>query len=69
MPVLDRLRLTKLDELAAGLQQAIAHSPEDFRMEQLPREDVKQWMAVGQRREQFQFERQPQRKRWLVAIA
>ena len=49
--VLDKLSLTELEDLAAKLRHTIARNPGDSRIEQVELEDVKQWIAIRQNRE------------------
>ena len=51
MTALDRMSLAELEDLAAKLRHMIARDPEDSRMEQVELEDVKQWIAIRQNRE------------------
>jgi hypothetical protein len=56
MSALNKLSLVELEELAAKLRHAIARNPEDCRMEQLELEDVKQWIAIRQNRDECNSE-------------
>jgi hypothetical protein len=56
MPALNKLSLVELEELAAKLRHTIARNPEDSRTEQLELEDVKQWIAIRQNRDDLDSE-------------
>jgi hypothetical protein len=45
--------LEELEDLAAKLRHAIARNPEHSEMEQLELEDVKQWIAIRQNRDEL----------------
>lgn len=51
MATLDKMSLVELEDLAAKLRHAIARNPENSRMEQVELEDVKQWIAIRQNRD------------------
>jgi hypothetical protein len=51
MTALDKMSLTELEDLAAKLRHTIARNPGHSRMEQVELEDVKQWIAIHQNRE------------------
>jgi hypothetical protein len=52
----DKMSLGELEDLAAKLRHAIARNPEHSRMEQIELEDVKQWIAIRQNRDQLESE-------------
>jgi hypothetical protein len=56
MPALNKLSLVELEELAAKLRRTIARNPEDSGAEQLELEDVKQWIAIRQNRDDLDSE-------------
>jgi hypothetical protein len=56
MPALNKMSLVELEELAAKLRHAIARNPGNSRMEQLELEDVKQWIAIRQNRDELKSE-------------
>jgi hypothetical protein len=56
MPALNKMSLVELEELAAKLRHAIARNPDNSRMEQLELEDVKQWIAIRQNRDELKSE-------------
>ena len=53
MAALEKMSVEELDDLAAKLRHAIARNPENSRMEQLELEDVKQWIAIRQNRDEL----------------
>jgi len=56
MAALEKMSVEELDDLAAKLRHAIARNPENSRMEQLELEDVKQWIAIRQNRDELKSE-------------
>ena len=56
MAALEKMSLEELEDLAAKLRHAIARNPENSRMEQLELEDVKQWIAIRQNRDELRSE-------------
>jgi hypothetical protein len=56
MAALEKMSLEELEDLAAKLRHAIARNPENSRMEQLELEDVKQWIAIRQNRDELKSE-------------
>ena len=56
MAALEKMSVEELDDLAAKLRHAIARNPENSRMEQLELEDVKQWIAIRQNRNELKSE-------------
>jgi hypothetical protein len=52
----DKMSLPELEDLAARLRHAIARNPENSRMEQIELEDVRQWIAIRQNRDQLESE-------------
>lgn len=53
---LEKVTLAELEDLAAKLRHAIARNPQNSRMEQVELEDVKQWIAIRQNREELESE-------------
>ena len=53
MAALDKMSLTELEDLAAKLRHTIARNPGPSRMEQVELEDVKQWIAIRQNRDEL----------------
>ncbi len=56
MAALNKMSLGELEDLAAKLRHAIARHPENSRMEQVELEDVKQWIAIRQNRDELESE-------------
>ena len=56
MAALDKMSLTELEDLAAKLRHTIARNPGHSRMEQVELEDVKQWIAIRQNRDNSESE-------------
>jgi hypothetical protein len=56
MPALEKMSIEELEDLAAKLRHAIARNPENSRMEQVELEDVKQWIAIRQNRDELKSE-------------
>jgi hypothetical protein len=56
MTALDKMSLAQLEDLAAKLRHEIARNPENARTEQIELEDVKQWIAIHQDRNQLDSE-------------
>jgi hypothetical protein len=56
MTALDKMSLAQLEDLAAKLRHEIARNPENARTEQIELEDVKQWIAIHQDRNQLESE-------------
>jgi hypothetical protein len=56
MAALEKMSLDQLEDLAAKLRHAIARNPENSRMEQLELDDVKQWIAIRQNRDELRSE-------------
>jgi hypothetical protein len=56
MAALEKMSIEELDDLATKLRHAIARNPEGSRMEQLELEDVKQWIAIRQNRDELKSE-------------
>lgn len=56
MAALDKMSLTELEDLAAKLRHTIARNPGNSRMEQVELEDVKQWIAIRQNRDNSESE-------------
>jgi hypothetical protein len=56
MTALDKMSLVELEEFAAKLRHAIARNPENSRMEQIELDNVKQWIAIRQNRDEFEPE-------------
>jgi hypothetical protein len=50
------MSLVELEEFAAKLRHAIARNPENSRMEQIELDNVKQWIAIRQNRDEFESE-------------
>ena len=48
---LDKMSLAELEDLAAKLRHTIARKPGHSRMAQVELEDVKQWIAIRQNRD------------------
>jgi hypothetical protein len=53
MPAFEKMSIEELEDLAAKLRHAIARNPENSRMEQVELEDVKQWIAIRQNRDEL----------------
>jgi hypothetical protein len=56
MAALGKMSLTELEDLAAKLRHAIARNPENSRMEQVELDEVKQWVAIRQTRDNSESE-------------
>lgn len=56
MTALDKMSLVELEEFAAKLRHAIARNPQNSRMEQIELDNVKQWIAIRQNRDEFESE-------------
>jgi hypothetical protein len=56
MPALGKMSVEELEDLAAKLRHAIARNPENSRTEQVEPEDVKQWIAIRQNRDELKSE-------------
>lgn len=56
MAGLNKMSLAELEDLAAKLRHVIARNPENSRMEQVELEDVKQWIAIRQNRDELESE-------------
>jgi hypothetical protein len=56
MAGLEKMSLTGLEEIPTKLRHAIARNPENSRMEQVELEDVKQWIAIRQNRDNSESE-------------
>jgi hypothetical protein len=54
MTALDKLSLVELEELAARLRHVIARNPGNSRMEQIELDNVEQWIAIRQNREDLE---------------
>jgi hypothetical protein len=56
MPALGKMSLAELEDLAAKLRHALARNPEHSRMQQVALDDVKQWIAIRQNRDELESE-------------
>jgi hypothetical protein len=56
MASVDKMSLVELEELAAKLRHAIARNPEDCKMEQVELDNVKQWIAIRQSKDEVESE-------------
>lgn len=54
MASLDKMSLVELEELAASLRHVIARNPDNSRMEQIELDNVKQWIAIRQNRDELE---------------
>ncbi len=56
MASVDKMSLVELEELAAKLRHAIARNPEDCKLEQVELDNVKQWIAIRQSKDEVESE-------------
>jgi hypothetical protein len=56
MAPLDKMSLVELEDLAVKLRHTIARDPANSPMEQIELDNVKQWIAIRQNREELKSE-------------